>query len=94
MVRNLLGLDARSLVALVAVPESVLDRMSRQVLLFLHFFVVMMPLAVMVMPVQMVRDGPIGLEFPAAQRLRQGNVTDPYGLPVPLGEDRVRYARG
>ena len=40
-----------------------------------------------------VADGPVRLQLPAAQRLRQRNVADADRLPVAFGQHRVRDAR-
>lgn len=41
----------------------------------------------------LVKLGQPGLGLPAVQRLWQRHRVDPYVLPVPLGEHRVRHAR-
>ncbi len=53
----------------------------------------MMSMVVMSIGRQMVRDGPVRLEFPTAQSLRQRYVSDADGLPVTFGQHRMRDAR-
>lgn len=54
---------------------------------------VMVPVPVIALRQQVVRNGPVRLQFPAAKRLRQRHLADANRLPIPLGEHRVRNAR-
>jgi hypothetical protein len=95
-----LGFDVGGLVALVTVPECVLNGMGRKILLFV-FAVFSSLLGSVVMPVvvlvpigrQVIGDGPVRLKFPTSQGLRQGDVSDANRLPIAFRQHRVRDAR-
>lgn len=56
-----------------------------------HSVIILQPL--IAIGIEVVGDGPVRLQFPAPQSLGQADVTYPDGLPIPLGQNRVRDAR-